>query len=220
MATNTKTTKAKDARKGRSAEAVERRVAHAVIHPVRLDAVSIFFERTASPKEISKLLKVPLGTVSFHVAELLADDVIELVKTEPRRGAVEHFYRAKLRPEVTDEEWKAMPKASRRKMAGLLLQAIVAEGLSSLRHGKMDADDDLNLIWMPMRLDAEASDEVSQLQAEMLERFEDLKVRNEARLPEGENAAPVRIVVMMSFERGRPGGRPPGDALSLRELEK
>jgi hypothetical protein len=213
------TRKAKNAqndRGGRSARATERRVAHAVIHPIRLDALSILFERMASPKEIALLLRKPLGTVSFHVAELLADEAIELVKTEPRRGAVEHYYRARLRPEVSDEEWRALPKGSRRKFAATLLQAIVAEGLASLRYGKMDADEDLHLAWLPMRLDAEGRDEVSELQAEMLGRLEAVKERSEARLPaDGDDAASVRIVVTMGFERGRPNGQPPGDSLSL-----
>jgi hypothetical protein len=203
------TRKAKNAQKdrgGRSARATERRVAHAVIHPIRLDALSILFERMASPKEIALLLRKPLGTVSFHVAELLADEAIELVKTEPRRGAVEHYYRARLRPEVSDEEWRALPKGSRRKFAATLLQAIVAEGLASLRYGKMDADEDLHL----------GRDEVSELQAEMLGRLEAVKERSEARLPaDGDDAASVRIVVTMGFERGRPDGQPPGDSLSL-----
>lgn len=204
----TKAMNARKARKRQSARAAERRVAHAVNHPVRLDALSIFFERVASPKEIAKLLGVPLGTASFHVGELAADDVIELVKTEPRRGAIEHFYRAKVRPEVSDAELQAMPKATRRKFAALILQAIVAEGLSSLRHGRMDTDDELNLIWMPMQLDAEGREEVSTLQAEMLERLEDIKARSESRSAESADAPPVRIATMMWFERGGPGRLP------------
>lgn len=216
------TTKAKNARKARkrqSARAAERRVAHAVIHPVRLDALSVFFERVASPKEIAKLLKVPLGTASFHVGELATDGVIELVKTEPRRGAIEHFYRAKIRPEVSDKELKAMPKAARRKFAALILQAIVAEGLASLRHGKMDTDDELNLIWMPMRLDSRGLQEVSDLQAETLERLEEIKAKSDDRSSDESGAAPVRIAAMMWFERGTPGGRLDGKP-DLKKLEK
>lgn len=200
---------------------MEQTITHAVNHPVRLDILSILFERTASPKELSRQLRVPLATASFHVAELKMSDVIEQVRTEPRRGAVEHFYRAKLRPEVSDEEWRALPMPSRRKFAATLLQAIVAESLSSLRHGQMDADEDLTLIWMAMRLDAEGRKEVSELQAEMLGRLEDLKARSEARLPEiAEEAAPPRIIAMMGFDRSRHDGLPAGDALNVSELEK
>jgi predicted transcriptional regulator len=197
------TNKAKQARKGRSARAAERRIAHAVIHSVRLDALSILFERVASPKEIAKQLQVPLGTVSFHVGELHADGAIELVETAQRRGAIEHFYKAKVRPEVDAKKWKKLPKAARREIAALALQAIVADGLASFRHGKMDADDDMYLVWIPMRLGNEGRDEVTELQAEVLDRLEAIKAKDEARRPDGaEEAVPVRIAAMMWFERG------------------
>lgn len=216
------TTKAANASKGRKkqgARAAERKVAHAVNHPVRLDALSILFERVASPKEIAKLLEVPLGTASFHVGELVKDDVIELVKTEPRRGAIEHFYRAKMKPEVDDAQWQKMPKASRRRIAALALQAIVADSLASLRHGKMDTDEDLRLVWVPMQLDSEGQDEVAALQAEMLERLEEIKARSESRSPEAAETSPVRIAALMWFERGAPGGRLDGKP-DIKKLEK
>jgi hypothetical protein len=211
---------ARKARKGRGARALERRVTHAVSHPVRLDALSILFERMASPKEISRLLEVSLGTVSFHVNELLADDAIELVKTVQRRGAIEHYYRAKMRPEISDEKWRELPKAPRRKIAALVLQAIIAEGLSSLRHEKMDDDDDMYLVWMPVTLDAKGNREVAELQAEMLERLEAVKAQSESRLAANGEAPSERIVSMMSFERGQPAGRPEDDAVSVNALTK
>lgn len=213
--TSKKSVGPRNTRKGRGARGAEQKVSHSVNHPVRLDTLSIFFERIASPKEISEALGVPLGTASFHVQELLAADVIELVRTEQRRGAVEHYYRAKVRPEVTDEEWRAMPKASRRKFAATLLLAIVAEGLASLRHGMMDADDDLYLVWVPVKLSSEGRDELYELYAEMHERLEELKARDEARQTEDESKLPVRIVAMMGFERSR-NGRPSGDNLKRR----
>jgi DNA-binding transcriptional ArsR family regulator len=202
------------------ARATERKIAHAVIHPVRLDALSILFEQVASPKEIHQILRVPLATVSFHVSELLADGAIELVKTKPRRGAVEHYYRAKLRPEVSDEEWRALPRNSRRKFAATLLQAIIAESLASLRHGEMEADDDLHLTWMPMRLDVQGCKELADLQAEMLERFAAVKADGERRLgddPDGTGSE--RIVAILGFERSLLG-RSMGDAFDITEFDK
>lgn len=34
-----------------------------------------------------------LGMAAYHVRKLLADELVELVRTEPRRGAVASFYR-------------------------------------------------------------------------------------------------------------------------------
>lgn len=208
--TKAKATNAQTTRKGSSARAAERRISHAVNHPVRLDALSILIERQASPKEIAKALQVSLGTASFHVAELLADDAIELVKTMPRRGAVEHYYRAKQRPEVSDDEWRKMPKPARRKLAAILLQAIIAEGLASLRNGKMDTDDDLYLVWKVVKLDVRGRKEVADLHAEMLSRLEAIREQNDLRAAD-DGDTEVRIVAMMGFERARVGDPPSGD---------
>lgn len=49
--------------------------------------------QTGSPKEMSDALGEPLGNVSYHVTVLQKDGLICLSSTEPRRGALEHFYR-------------------------------------------------------------------------------------------------------------------------------
>lgn len=54
-----------------------------------------------SPKQLSALIGEPLGNVSYHMTMLTGIDarskfkdapMLELAWTEPRRGAVEHFY--------------------------------------------------------------------------------------------------------------------------------
>lgn len=202
-----------DAKKKRSAVEVERRVTHSLNHPVRLDALSILIERVSSPKEIAHILGVTVGAASFHVGELFADDVIELVEIKQRRGAVEHFYKAKLRPEITDEEWRRMSAGTRREMAGLLFRAVVAEGLSSMRHGKMDTDDDLYIGWKVVPVDVKGKQELTKAQLAMQEQVEDIRTRSESRIAAGKEALSVRVVAVMGFERGRPGDEPHGDSL-------
>jgi DNA-binding transcriptional ArsR family regulator len=46
-----------------------------------------------SPSQLAVALGEPIGTVSYHVRELAEAGLLELVRTEPRRGALEHFYR-------------------------------------------------------------------------------------------------------------------------------
>jgi DNA-binding transcriptional ArsR family regulator len=46
------------------------------------------------PRELADVLDVPLERVAYHVRELRAAGVLVLVRTEGRRGAVAHFYRA------------------------------------------------------------------------------------------------------------------------------
>jgi hypothetical protein len=144
--------------------------------------------------------------VSHHVKELHDDGVIELVKTEPRRGAVEHFYRAKRPPEITAKEWKQLPAGSRRGIANVAMHGIIAEGLASLRHRKFEIDDDMYLVRMPMTLSEKGEDEVTDLQVEILKKLKEIVVRDEARRARAEEEPrPVRIAATLWFERAQPG---------------
>jgi|GEM_PF-3151758 Bacterial regulatory protein, arsR family. len=71
------------------------RMAKAESNPVRFAILNILRQRVASPTELSKELGVSMSLASNHVKVLKEYDCIELVKTKPRRGALEHFYRAK-----------------------------------------------------------------------------------------------------------------------------
>jgi DNA-binding transcriptional ArsR family regulator len=77
-------------------------------HPVRLELLGVLRERTASTTELSKQLDIPLNNVSHHLRVLTENDFIELVRTEPRRGAVVHFYRAAATGIITDEDWRRL----------------------------------------------------------------------------------------------------------------
>lgn len=69
-------------------------------HPLRVRILSALHERMASPNEISKEFEEGLSQVSYHFKVLKDCKCIKMVKTEPRRGAVEHFYITTI-----DEPW-------------------------------------------------------------------------------------------------------------------
>lgn len=184
---------------------VDERVAHAIGHPLRIDALSLFHEGTRSPKEIAAEMGIPVGKVAFHIKELLNAGCIELVKTEPRRGAVEHYYRATRQPVLTDAEWRALGDSdARQEIAGLAFNAIVAEGLASLRAGKMD-DDDLHLSWQVVSLDAEGRRELADHQLESYERTEQIRAASEARMRESGEEGAATVTGGFGFERSRHG---------------
>jgi DNA-binding transcriptional ArsR family regulator len=45
-----------------------------------------------SPNELSKAFEISVGHVSYHVKVLKECGALALTDTQPRRGAVEHFY--------------------------------------------------------------------------------------------------------------------------------
>ncbi len=99
-------------------------VAKALAHPLRTRLLSALEGRTASPSELAEELDVPLGVLSYHIRRLAALGFLKLVRRVPRRGAVEHYYTAAVRPPVTDETWGATP--------GVVKDASIAGALGRL----------------------------------------------------------------------------------------
>jgi hypothetical protein len=188
-------------------------VAYAVGHRIRIEALSILNEGTASPNEIAKLIGEGVSKVGHHIKELVDSGCIEFVGTAQRRGATEHFYRAVERPFISDEEARDLPPETKREFAALILQAIMAEGLSALSAQKMDCDDDVWMSWRSLNLDAEGRREVADLQAESYARIEQIEARSVARQIESGEEGKSTVVAAMAFERSR-AGRPPGDSLT------
>lgn len=65
----------------------------ALAHAIRRDIIVALARGTTSPTEIAAVLERPLGVVAYHVRMLVSYGVLEVERTEPRRGALQHFYR-------------------------------------------------------------------------------------------------------------------------------
>ena len=128
-----------------------------------------FNERTASPNELARELGEPLGRVSYHVRTLADIGAIELVGTEPRRGAVEHFYRAAVRPWFGDDDWAKLPASARRELFGQILQRVMSDVSAAAGSGGFDhLKAYVSLVTLD--LDEQGMGEVSDLLDETLQR--------------------------------------------------
>jgi len=118
---------------------LDERLAKALSHPLRQRILQRLNEaRIASPNELSQLLGDPLGNVSYHVRILRELDCVELVRTEQRRGALEHYYRATARPWLDDDQWARLPPAFRRKTLGRTLGDLFTDASDASRQGGFD----------------------------------------------------------------------------------
>jgi DNA-binding transcriptional ArsR family regulator len=131
----------------------ETRIAKALAHPLRARILQRLGERVASPRELAGELAAPLGLVSYHVRMLRDYDCVELVRTEPRRGVLQRFYRATARPFVDGGQWRALPSGLRHGPAAGTLQALVADLGAAAVGGNLD-DPELVLSSTPLELDA------------------------------------------------------------------
>jgi DNA-binding transcriptional ArsR family regulator len=157
LAARTTTTKKKGKAKGKGKSAgkrgVNQNLVKALAHELRVEILAILNERMASPNELAKELNEGLSQVSYHVKVLKDYECIELVKTEPRRGAVEHYYRASSRAFLTDREWHELPDTVRVGMSADLFQAVVDDAVAAMESGTFDGRTDRHLSWTPLVLD-------------------------------------------------------------------
>lgn len=72
-------------------------IAKALAHPLRATLLQLLAEGQASPNELANKIDEPLTNVSYHVRQLFELGLLELVDQRPARGALEHFYRARVR---------------------------------------------------------------------------------------------------------------------------
>lgn len=180
------------------------RLIKALAHPLRVRILSILETRDmASPNEMADELGVSLGVMSYHVRRLHALGFLELVKRTPRRGAIEHHYRAKARPHVTDEGWAETPSIVKRAMVGASLQQITGFINAAAAQGGFDRGD-AHLSRTVVALDEQGWRELARELARLMERVDALQDESLERVKssgeDGEAALRRSAAVLMLFD--------------------
>jgi DNA-binding transcriptional ArsR family regulator len=174
---------------------VEQRLIKALAHPIRMRALTILNRRVASPTEIAQELGEPLGVVSYHVRILEELKCIELVRTTPRRGAIEHHYRAIERAWLSDEQVARIPPSLRRTLSGSVF-AQLAEDVSVA--GKTQGMDEIRhwMVRLPLVLDDKAWEELDGMLRKVLDRTLELQVEAAGRLVAAGDEAESRATIL------------------------
>src|SRR3954464_11231742 len=129
-------------------------------HPLRARMLSVLLEREASPKELADEFEIPLANVAYHIQVLRKLKLIRLVRKTPRRGAVEHHYKADQAAHIGNAVWGETP--------GLVKEGLVATGLQEIGRDVDDAaatggfeQEDMHLSRSRLVLDQQAWDEMA-----------------------------------------------------------
>jgi DNA-binding transcriptional ArsR family regulator len=117
------------------------RYVKAMSHPVRVRIMAMLQERKASPNELSQWLGTTLGATAYHVRTLHKLGLIELVDETRVRGAVEHHYKAKARPKVTEENWSKASPIAKQAAVGSQLRMLEDHTNASAAAGGFDRPD-------------------------------------------------------------------------------
>jgi DNA-binding transcriptional ArsR family regulator len=186
----------------RSREELDPRIVRALSHPIRHKVLVALNERVASPKELAAELGEPLGNVSYHTRVLAQLGCIELVSTTQRRGALEHHYRAVMRPYFDDAAWAQIPVSTRRSLFdadldGLWTEAVEAAKAGGFDHARAHAS------WTAVDVDEQGFNELADLLGSVAERALEIQAQAAERLEKSDGAAPAMRtgLGLLQFER-------------------
>jgi DNA-binding transcriptional ArsR family regulator len=199
-----------------SQDVLDAKLLKALGHPLRMRLLTFVTEQgEASPVQMSRAFDQPLATVSHHTRVLRDLGYLELSRTRPRRGALEHYYRATAAPFLDDEHWQLLPVPVRRRVAAQLFRQVLRDAASAGQSGGFDAPS-AHVARMVLDLDARGWRDLSRAVLTLLKRAEAIQARSDARREAGRGRPePSRRseLAVLHFARadlaGSPGGPEP-----------
>jgi DNA-binding transcriptional ArsR family regulator len=180
------------------------RYVKAMSHPLRVRILALLDERSASPVELAGWLGATLGTTAYHVRTLERIGLIELVRETRVRGAVEHHYRSKERPSVSDEAWAAASPIAKQAAVSSSLQTINAYTRAASAAGGFDHGNS-HLTRTALRLDARGFNDLSRACLRILAQVDRIEEAAKERIELNPHAGETKDIalVMMLFEAAR-----------------
>jgi DNA-binding transcriptional ArsR family regulator len=186
-------------------------IARALAHPLRLQILSQLEKETASPSDLSKELDAPLGVVSYHVRQLADSGLIKLVKRTPRRGAIEHHYRAEPRPRISDDAWADVPAVVKEATVASAISALSTRVNAAATLGAFSRSD-AHLSRTDVVVDAQGWSELAEVLADTLKRVEKIETESAKRLKRANHAGDLKATVaLLLFETVFPDPRMTGN---------
>lgn len=147
-------------------------MARLLAHPLR-QRLLFEYDRPTSPSKAARRLGQPVNLVSYHTDVLLRRGWIELVRTERRRGAVEHFYRSTGTRFIEDAEWVQLPLRIRHAIVLASLTGTADAGRAAALSGGFDhGAAHLSRSWLD--LDEQGLAEVAATLREVITRVEQI----------------------------------------------
>jgi DNA-binding transcriptional ArsR family regulator len=179
-------------------ETIDQDLVRALAHPMRVRILEALQGRTASPTELAREFLESLGVVSYHANALPEVECIEQVRTQPKRGTIEHFYTARPRSFIGHPDWRSVPVSVRGGVTGEAIRTFVAKIGAAVDADTIDSREDTTLNWMPMVVDDRGWRET----AEILDRAlrELMSVATDSRVRLGDADGIPIVTAMAAFE--------------------
>ena len=173
-------------------------IAKAYAHPLRIQILSLLEDRVASPNQLANELGASLSTTSYHVRQLAGLKLIKMVKRRMRRGAVEHYYTATVRPTITDTGWSRVPAIVKRALIGGKIAQAGEEVATAAERGGFDRED-IHYSRTRLRLTPEAWHQASEVLERALVELDSIRAASAAAIEEDPDANVVEATALMMF---------------------
>lgn len=170
----------------------------------------IFWERTATPREVAEELNEPLNNVAYHVKILRRLGCIELVESRQAHGGrvAEHLYRATYRHQLWDAAaFKQLSDADKLDVTRAIMQQVSEDLADAMASGTFNEDDDNHISRTPMTLDDEGWEEVTSTLANTLDQILEIQARVDERISDG-SSTPHHVKVNIIHFRSPPPRKP------------
>jgi DNA-binding transcriptional ArsR family regulator len=171
----------------------------AVAHPLRCHCLSILADRVASPAEIARQLGLEVSKVGYHVGALADAGLVEQVGQRPVRGAVEHFYRATVRPVRNTEDEAGIPLDERLSFARTIWSLITANATTALESGTLVERPEHHLSRVPLRVDEKGWLELEAAYMEIYERVYEIQTASAERLGKDPDNPGISALSVLAF---------------------
>jgi DNA-binding transcriptional ArsR family regulator len=140
---------------------IDQDLVRALGHPTRVRILEALQGRTVSPNELAREFDESLGVVAYHFTVLNKTGCLELVRTDSKRGAVEHFYTARPRSFIGHQDWRQAPVSVRGGVTVEALRTFIAKVGAALDADTIDSRDDTVLHWASFTVDEQGLAELT-----------------------------------------------------------
>jgi DNA-binding transcriptional ArsR family regulator len=179
---------------------LDRRLIKALGHPLREHILAVLNERIASAREIGEEVGADVSSFYHHIEELEKLDCIERVATKRRRGANEHFFKAKTSLFFDDAAWQRVPSTLKEDQTVSNLQYLFDDVVAALAEDTFNARDNPHVSWIPGFFDAQGWEDATTAMNQALEHLIAIREASASRLAEtGERGIPATMGIL-AFE--------------------
>lgn len=181
-------------------QVIDPALAQALSHPLRSHILMTLGDRAASPSQVARELEMNARDLSYHFGILVEVGMIKLVRTEKRRGVLEHFYELRSPVFVVDDsELSQLPEQIQSRFRIDLLRDAAQAAMDALQAGTFSGFDS-HQSRITVILDEQGRRDVFELMQATLERVLEVgRQCSESLQKRPEAGAPVEVF-MMGFE--------------------